>query len=259
MRRLLQAHELVVGLLVHAHLLRLQLLINLDVVLLLLLISSLPQGLFLNLVLLLQHLGALLELHVETPRVRGLLLLDRGWVRDPLGQSLRRLRPASRRRGDGAYRLGEAAVASSPTAARSGARSRRVSCVGWLIRRRRRRAGGAAPDGSCVGGGGAVGGRLHDSRRRSSHGRRVGGRRLHRGRCVRRHSGLRSVGRHSRRSRGCRVRSRGSRVGHDRGTPVLRSDRLGGDGGGGRYCGPSGPISRRRRGVRCRGRPRILH
>mmetsp|Transcript_13494 Transcript_13494/g.26543 ORF Transcript_13494/g.26543 Transcript_13494/m.26543 type:complete len:254 (+) Transcript_13494:130-891(+) len=60
MRCLLQAHQLVACLLVDAHLLSLQLLVHLDVVVLLLLLCRLPEGMLLDLILLLKHCGTLL-------------------------------------------------------------------------------------------------------------------------------------------------------------------------------------------------------
>mmetsp|Transcript_53057 Transcript_53057/g.152949 ORF Transcript_53057/g.152949 Transcript_53057/m.152949 type:complete len:331 (-) Transcript_53057:453-1445(-) len=97
-RGLRQAHKLIVGLLVNAHLIRPQLLVYLQVVLLLLLRSSLAQGVFLNLVLLLQHFDPLLKLELQAVRVRLLLLLDGCRIRKPFGQLRRRSWSARRLR-----------------------------------------------------------------------------------------------------------------------------------------------------------------
>mmetsp|Transcript_106112 Transcript_106112/g.342577 ORF Transcript_106112/g.342577 Transcript_106112/m.342577 type:complete len:401 (+) Transcript_106112:163-1365(+) len=93
---LLQAHHLVVGLLVDAHLLRPELLLHLHLELMPLLLGGLPQGLLLDLVLVLQHPLALVELSVQAPRISLLLLVDAPRVRDALRQPLGRHWPVRR-------------------------------------------------------------------------------------------------------------------------------------------------------------------
>mmetsp|Transcript_65136 Transcript_65136/g.168034 ORF Transcript_65136/g.168034 Transcript_65136/m.168034 type:complete len:386 (+) Transcript_65136:161-1318(+) len=93
---LLQAHHLVVGLLVDAHLLGPELLLHLHLELMPLLLGGLPQGLLLDLVLVLQHPLALVELSVQAPRISLLLVVDAPRVRDALRQPLGRHRPLRR-------------------------------------------------------------------------------------------------------------------------------------------------------------------